>query len=129
MTRLWLWAPMLAQMAAIFVASSMTGVPDLPGGLSDHTGHFIGYAILGVLALRGFARARWDGVTTRAAAYAVGLSSAYGITDEFHQRFVTGRQASVGDWVADTLGAAAGVLAVWWLARRIQRRRTSGRGV
>lgn len=38
----------------------------------------------------------------------VGLTfcSLYGISDEWHQSFVPGREASVADWIADTLGAA-----------------------
>ncbi|MDX8394809.1 MAG: VanZ family protein [Mariprofundaceae bacterium] len=32
--------------------------------------------------------------------------SLYGISDEWHQSFVPGRQADVWDWVADTIGAA-----------------------
>jgi len=31
--------------------------------------------------------------------------SVYGMTDEWHQSFVAGRDASYSDWVADTLGA------------------------
>ncbi len=52
----WRWGPAIAQMAAIFVLSSQSTIPDLPGGLSNHTGHFIGYGMLGALALRGFAQ-------------------------------------------------------------------------
>lgn len=128
---LWLgtWAPVLAQMAAIFAASSLTDVPGLPGGLSSYTGHFVGYALLGALALRGFARARWGGVANAPAAWAVVVSSAYGITDEFHQSFVPGRQASVEDWVADTLGALTGVLLAMLAARVIRARRSRGRDV
>ena len=120
---------MAAQMAAIFAASSLTEVPGLPGGLSNYTGHFLGYALLGALALRGFARARWDGVSAGAAIRAVVVSSAYGITDELHQLFVTGRQASVADWVADTLGALAGVLLAVLAARVVRARRPRGRDV
>jgi hypothetical protein len=54
-------------MAAIFFASSQEHVPDLPGGLSGYSGHFLAYALLGVLAIRGFAGATWRGVTWRAA--------------------------------------------------------------
>lgn len=32
--------------------------------------------------------------------------SLYGVSDEWHQSFVSGRDASVYDWLADTLGAA-----------------------
>jgi len=31
--------------------------------------------------------------------------SLYGISDEWHQSFVAGRDASAWDWLADTLGA------------------------
>lgn len=31
--------------------------------------------------------------------------SVYGMTDEWHQSFVAGRDASYSDWIADTLGA------------------------
>jgi len=36
---------------------------------------------------------------------AVIFCSLYGISDEWHQSFVAGRDASVWDWLADTLGA------------------------
>lgn len=32
--------------------------------------------------------------------------SLYGASDEWHQSFVIGRNSSVGDWLADTLGAS-----------------------
>jgi len=31
--------------------------------------------------------------------------SAYGLSDELHQSFIIGRDASVFDWIADTIGA------------------------
>ena len=52
----WRWTPVVACMAAIFVASSQTHLPRLPAGLADHTGHFIGYGALGAAALRAFAK-------------------------------------------------------------------------
>ena len=105
-------------MAAIFALSSIPTLPSLPGGLTDHTGHFIGYGVLGALALRGFAGARWQGVTASAAWRSVALSSLYGVTDEYHQWFVSGRTSAVDDWFADTAGAAFAVLVILWLARR-----------
>lgn len=118
----WRWAPVLAQMGAIFYASSMTAVPDLPGGLTDKTGHLIGYALLSALAIRAFAGATWAGVTTRAALRAVLLSAAYGATDEFHQRFVSNRTSDIHDWYADVIGALVGV-AIALVAASIFRRR------
>jgi VanZ family protein len=46
-------------------------------------------------------------------------SAVYGVSDEFHQRFVPGRNASIEDWVADVAGAAVGVAAAFaWRSRR-----------
>jgi VanZ family protein len=99
-------------MAAIFFASSQQDVPDLPGGLSGYSGHFVGYALLGALAIRGFAGAAWAGVTLRAALWAVLFCGAYAATDEWHQSIVPNRFPDPLDWMADVAGAAAGATAV-----------------
>jgi len=124
MDRIKSWAPAAAQMAAIFLFSSFPRLPSLPGGLTSYTGHFIGYAVLGVFAIRGFAQARWAGVSSGTAWRALLLSSVYGATDEFHQSFVPGRSPTVSDWCTDTIGAAFGIAIVLWAARRIGRRHT-----
>ena len=50
---------------------------------------------------------------------AVGVTSLYGATDEWHQSYVPGRYAEVADWVADTLGALlATVLYAHWTVYR-----------
>lgn len=105
MAWLWRWGPVVACMAAIFYESSQTQVPDLPAGLSNHTGHFIAYAVLAATALRALARMRWSGVSLGTAAGAVLIASAYGVSDELHQRFVANRFSGADDWIADTLGA------------------------
>jgi VanZ family protein len=110
-------------MAVIFAMSSSTRVPKLPAGLSDHTGHFIGYGLLGAFAIRAFARASWTQIGIPSGWRAIVLSSAYGVTDEYHQSFVSSRTPSVADWLADTLGATTAVLVIIWLAR--ERRRGS----
>jgi VanZ family protein len=118
---LWNWAPALAQMAAIFAASSLSTKPNLPVGLGDYTGHFIGYTLLAALAIRGFARGRWSGVNIRSGWQTVVMSSLYGVSDEFHQSFVPGRSPSVEDWCVDTLGACVGVGLVMAAARFVDR--------
>ena len=109
-------------MAAIFVASSQTHLPKLPADLANHTGHFLAYGALGAAALRAFARVTWAGVTGRQALKAISLASLYGVTDEFHQMFVTNRHAGLDDWAADVLGATTGV-AIVLLVARIRRSR------
>ena len=115
-----LWGPVVAYMAALFFVSSLSSIPGPPAGLTDKHEHFFFYGILGALALRALARGEWRRVRLPAVVAAVAISSAYGVTDEFHQRFVPGRDYDVLDMVADAIGsaAAAGVLWAWGIIRR-----------
>jgi VanZ family protein len=97
------WIPALAWAAAIMAVSSLprlgVRVPLFPG--SDKVLHFAEYFVLG-LALRYWAGGpRW-----RFLAGGLGFSA----LDEFHQRYVPGREASLGDLAADVLGLVAGFL-------------------
>jgi VanZ family protein len=91
----------------VFCLSSMS---DVPGAryFWDKLLHTVGYAGLGVLALRafhgGFERPR--GAATFYAGLTVIL---WGISDEFHQSFVPGRDATAWDVVADAVGFAVAV--------------------
>ncbi|WP_042121380.1 VanZ family protein [Paenibacillus senegalensis] len=111
------WLPSLACMAAIFYFSSRTGealgsiLPWfqkwLPGMESFDWGHFVAYFVL----CSTFVWALGDGVPSWGVKLAaVGLSVAYGITDEFHQLFVDGRQADWKDVRNDGIGALIAVL-------------------
>ncbi len=104
---LWVWGPAVAQMALIFFLSSLSE-PPLPPGVTDHAGHSLGYAILGVLVFRAFAGASWQGVTLFRAAATVAFSTLYGMSDEWHQSFVPGRTPAWDDVAADLRGALAG---------------------
>jgi len=115
-----LWGPVVLQMAIIFGASSIPNLGKLPGGISDKSGHSIGYALLAALFLRAFARGRLRDVTWRRASAAVILATLYGVSDEFHQVFVPGRSADRYDVLADCIGATLGV-AVGWLAGAARR--------
>ena len=108
-----LWGPVAAYMAGIFVVSSISVVPSLPGGMSDKLAHALLYAGLGALAVRALARGRWAGVGSLALAGSILLATLYGVTDEIHQRFVPGRQCDVVDLAADAGGAAAAAAALW----------------
>ena len=99
-------------MAVIFVSSSIPDLRQLPAGVSDHTGHVVGYAILGALVVRATSDATWRRLTARAAGAAWLLCAGYGVTDEFHQQFVHGRTPAFDDWVADATGAAVAIALV-----------------
>jgi VanZ family protein len=100
-------------MAAIFVASSIPNLTHIPGGFSDTAAHVASYAVLSLLLVRALARARWSRVTLRAALAAAALSVMYGVTDEWHQRFVAGRTFELADLAADGAGALAAGVAAW----------------
>lgn len=106
-----LWGPVVLQMLVIFIASSIPNLGALPGGVSDKSGHGIGYGLLGAALLRALAGGRLRGVTWRGAALTILLATAYGVSDEFHQSFVPGRTPDVMDVLADGTGAAAAVAA------------------
>ncbi len=118
MTRtLWLWLPVVAWMAVLFGLSAQT----TGGGgfaIPDWVSHGTAYALLCGLICRALAGG-WPGpLTRRAALLAVLLSTAYGISDEYHQSFVPHRDASLADVGKDLGGAllAAGLSLA--LARR-----------
>ena len=96
------WGPFLGALAVVFWLSSLSQVPGARYAW-DKLLHTIGYAILGVLALRAFHDGwrRPSPVPTLLAAAAVLL---WGISDEIHQSFVPGRDASPWDVLADAVG-------------------------
>lgn len=84
------------------------------------------YFILGGLTLRLLHRARFRLGWLTAAQSAVLIATSYGLSDEYHQTYVDGRDFSLLDLLADLLGAcaAAGAWAAWgrirsdWRAKR-----------
>ena len=108
-----LWGPVAAWMAVIFAASSRP-LPEYVALLPDCGTHSAAFAILCILCCRALAGGlsaigRGDGVI------AVVLSVAYGISDEYHQSFVPGRDATAWDVAKDTAGAIIGA----WLYARV----------
>src|SRR5271169_616616 len=69
-------------------------------------GHLTEYFILSLLILRGI-RAGAKGMRLRWALLTILLVAGYASLDEFHQSFVPGRTAAVGDVLIDTSGGIA----------------------
>lgn len=107
MRRALAWAATLAYAALIFwLSSEPNPLPALTERLWDKAAHFAEYGALGALLLVAL---RSSGVAPRRALVrAALLASVYGASDEVHQAFVPEREADVRDWVADTIGGAAG---------------------
>lgn len=113
------WGPVLVVMLLIFLASDTPGSSIPEFGLIDFVvkkgGHMAGYALLSMACLHGLTGKNHPN-RTRAAA-AVAMAVLYAITDEFHQTFTPGRNASITDVGIDAVGATLGVL-VWVAIRR-----------
>ena len=109
------FVPPVALMGLIFFLSAQ---PDLSAGVGwmDHVGskvaHFVEFALLFWLLLRALEfRLPW---------LAAAITVLYAASDEYHQRFVTGRHSDPVDFLVDCTGVAA----VWALH---EWRRRSGR--
>lgn len=103
-------------MALIFWLSAQ---PQLPGltitwldWLLKHIGHFGAYAVLALLWWRIIVRSFRDRHVAAALAFAGAFL--YAISDEMHQSFVPGRDASWLDLVIDVFGAASAIGVVLW---------------
>lgn len=103
------WWAAAAWAAAILIGTSIPGaeLPRVPTG-ADKVAHFALYAPLGVLvgrALRAAGMLSWRTVAVSLLAMAL-----FAAGDELHQDLVPGRSADPVDWLADLVGATAGLL-------------------
>ena len=136
------WLPVVAWMALIFSASSDTKsaqrssrileplirwlFPDLHPDqvwllvlFFRKCAHLTVYAVLAILLWRAMRTisTQVTGWSWRVARNAWLMLVAYAITDEVHQAFVPNRQGSPWDVLIDSIGGAAGLLALWGLGR------------
>ena len=126
MRLLFIWGPVVLQMALIFLASSTSDPDPLPGRFLDKVAHLAVYAVLGALLARALAGGPVCALNWRHAAVAVVLSTIYGISDEWHQSFVSGRTPDAMDVVADGFGALAGAFCLLVLGRWLAAARAAG---
>ena len=98
--------PAILWAVLIFVASSIpnAALPEIR--LSDKIVHLVIYLILCVLIDRALTHQRRFQLLARwSLGCAVLLTVLYGVSDELHQSFTPGRDASLGDIAADSIGA------------------------
>lgn len=112
------WIPALTMMGVIFWVSAQPG-SELPSfdwadRIVKKSGHVVGYAMLALSYWYGLGMKcehRW---------LAWVLAVLFAVTDEFHQSFVPGRNASVWDvLIFDNLGA----LLAMWAAQKIKQQK------
>ena len=107
--------PMLCVMGIIFILSHQPGTDEdwslFPG--EDKIAHMIAYGVLAAAVIASFAPSMRQSRSTIVVGLAFIVSLLYGISDEFHQSFITGRFSSGADLLAD--GAGAGLICLTWL--------------
>ena len=106
-------------MGLIFYLSSLSGqevsqqLPLKPIPLIGHVVLFSGLAAFLQLAIRG-----WNFEINLRWVIAVAMvSSLFGISDEYHQSFVTGRHASISDASIDSISATVTATLMWIVGR------------
>jgi VanZ family protein len=119
--RLLLWGPVALWAAALFFASSMSDVGPA-GRIPDWVTHGLAYLVFALLIARALAGGLGRVLPGRAVAITTLLATLYGASDEWHQSFVPGREASAGDVAKDLGGALSGALLFRRLSRSGQRR-------
>jgi VanZ family protein len=114
--------PALLWAGVIFVASSIPAsrLPPIAFKLNDKLIHASIYFVFGLLVYRallprqeGARGFRWKRLLL-----AVGAVILYGISDEFHQKFVPGRTEDILDAAADSAGGILAAVAVYISAFR-----------
>jgi VanZ family protein len=109
-------------MGAIFFVSSVPG-DKLSSHMWDKLAHVLAYAVLGILFVLPLCGGRLLQIRGLTAAIAVLLATLYGAFDEVHQAFTPDRSPDVRDLLADCIGAALGVAALFLLIAIIRRLR------
>ena len=85
-------------------------------------GHFLEYAVLGVLSARAFDGSALAGTRNRWLLVSGILVAGYALLDEYHQSFVPSRSASVMDSLVDMAGGFTALLII--RRRRLKARRS-----
>lgn len=107
--------PMIVVMGIIFFLSHQPGdalqLPQISN--LDKVLHAGVYAVLGWSCCLASPPSSWRYHPRATAAAVWGLCLLYGMSDEVHQFFIAGRQASAADMVADGVGALIAVGLYW----------------
>ena len=97
----------LAYAYLIFAASSEdTSSITIPRHV-DKLIHFVEFGFLCLMTCWSLSSARIGSKNIYKLILAIGITSFYGMSDEFHQSFTPHRSVDVFDWLADTAGAVA----------------------
>jgi VanZ family protein len=109
------WGPVVAYMGLIFWSSSR----ERPGALApapDYLLHGLAYGGLAALSVRAVAKRTFSGLRASDVALGAGIAALYGLTDEWHQLHVPGRDGSLQDVAFDFAGASLAGAVLWTIS-------------
>ena len=107
------WLPVLLWAALIF---GFSAIPALNSGLGlwdfilRKIAHMMEFGVLTLLLARAFHRTKPEWTRLVLIGVSATLSLLYACSDEYHQGFVLGRTASVGDVIIDACGMMVAIL-------------------
>ncbi len=107
MLYVWMYSLPAVYCGLIFWLSDQPSVST--GNVNDKLVHILAYGLLGALVTRAVYFTTTWGLGRVFGASAL-FCILYGLSDEWHQSFVPGRDASIGDWLADGVGALLGTV-------------------
>ena len=103
------WFPVILYSGIIFYVSSIPNVKTpLRGMQFDKILHIMVYVPFGFLLFRGICNTKTSVSRGMLLGIVFLISFLYGLSDEIHQSFVPGRNASIIDMIADTIGGLVG---------------------
>lgn len=113
------WFPVISYSAMIFYVS---GLPNLDVGFGfsylDKFLHVVEYAILGFLFARALKGAKTTFSFLKLISFTLLFTVLFGISDEWHQMFIPGRDASSMDVLSDSMGGLIGAFSFLWTIKR-----------
>jgi len=114
--------PAILYLTGIFIVSSIPAVQLRPV-TDDRIAHFVEYFILGVLLLIAVAAFGPIERSLKVVSATWLFGALYALSDEVHQMFVAGRQASWNDVLFDVLGLTASMIAIVVMLKPMIKRR------
>jgi VanZ family protein len=112
------WLPVLAYVGLIFTLSAQPGLqPPFHFQYADKVAHISEYGVLGFLLARALRTVPRFRSLLLACGFAVAIGAGIGSADELFQSTVPGRDSSVYDLIADTIGLTLAQLAYLWVER------------
>ncbi len=102
-------------MGVIFYLSSIPQdtMPSIEFPFFDKLAHITVYMVLGLLLMRAIHNNGRRIELSKALFLAISIGALYGLSDEIHQLFVSGRSCDIFDFFFDALGATIGAVLIY----------------